>query len=226
MSVDYKLELRTWPECLSCLVIDQQTAAVLADYHWPESAFEKDNFIGPLFEVQATVQDKGNQALQKLYLDSDYLHTYYNTEQEINLIIDYSHQQNIENLLKRFRLSLDDVNLSQTRECFQFLKEMPLEILFQLLTDWHDFVERRNPNKPSIDDPESWIHRSYPDKSNLYHYLSGSENIADAYHLFEQLVDQQRDYSFGMLLRWVYFHRSEFKERKIKEMSAWRELGV
>jgi hypothetical protein len=226
MKTDYTLELRTWPECLDCLVIDQQTAAVIADYHWPENSFEKKNFTGPLFEIKSSTQEKGDQVLEKLFLDPEYLHTYYNTKQPIELTIDYSHQQRINKLLKKYRLNLDLIALSNTRSCFKLLQSMPLEILFKLLIEWHDLVERRSPKPSSLDDPGSWVHRSYPNKSELYHYLSGNSNQEAAYQLFQQLVDQPREYSFGMLLRWVYFHRSEFKEKDIPAMKAWKELGV
>jgi hypothetical protein len=224
----FPVEIRTWPERTDLLVIDVQGAVLLAHYELDQ---KRDD---PLFNPLAPYQQRASAAVAALHSDQDYLRAYFNTKTDVQLEVDPSSRERIAELLHEYQLTLETVSLEQYHQLVEHLQSMSVDSLFDLLVDWHDVVERHYPPGASKLDPGSWAHRAAPDQQYSFHYLTcgiesragaNSEQSRAAYKFFRDLIDVGlADFTLGQLVRWVYYHRTEFKDQQRFELRALQEL--
>lgn len=220
------IEIRTWPERSDLVVIDVAGAVVLAQYlqFEPGDPFARS---GDLFDPAAPYDRRCRAAIAAIENDQEFLQRHFDTEEAVCLRIDRSGRERLEVLLGEYGLRLRDTDLRALPATAKTLREMDLQRLYHLLCDWHDMVDRRYPAGSSQTDPESWVHRARPGGCLHFHYLSGDQGEDSAWELFCDLIDVPlRDFSFGMLLRYVYFLRAEFPERESFPLKAFADAGI
>ena len=219
------VEVRTWPERPDLLIVDGAGAAVLAQY----LQFEEDDPFarsGDLFDPSASFEDRARSAIRAIENDQPFLQSHFDTDESVCLRLDRTGRGRLETLLGEYGLKLSDTDLRALGQTEQRLRQMPAEDLYRLLCDWHDLVDRRYPAGSSVADPGSWVHRARPDDCHHFHYLAG-DDPAEAERLFEQLINVGlRDFSFGMLIRYVYFSQAEFPAMERFPLRALNEAGV
>jgi hypothetical protein len=221
-----EVEVRTWPERTDVLVIDLQRAIVLAHYPLREG-----EVTGTVHDWTASYDDRAAIALRALERDQEYLQMHYDVvDAEIKLRDVAVVRERQDRLLSDYQLNLNRISFPSVPAVVQQLQEMPVDDLYHLLVDWYDVVERHYPAGSAALNPESWVHRAAPDQAFHWLYLaSGEEDCAaadpetndEAYDLFTSLVDVDLDaFNFGHVIRWVYFHRTEFSVREMPELRA------
>lgn len=227
------VEIRTWPERSDLLVIDVITTRVIAHYPLPA---DDDEFAGsgPLFDPLSGYAERADAAIAAVESDQPFLQAIFGEgDDPVCLRGSGDCRHRLAELLESIGLTLDDVGVGQLGELEAKLDAIEIDKLYQLLCDWHDVVERHYPAGASVDDPESWVHRARPDSCFHFHYLAcggdrstvyspGDDDLA--HELFRGLIDVElADFTFGLFLRWVYFHRTEFAERERFQLRALSE---
>lgn len=225
-----EVEVRTWPERTDCLVIDVYGAELLTHFYL------RDDRSSAAWNPLAGYEDRKADALCRTEMLQDDLRRYFELDDDhtVKLEATPTVRERYGKLLEEHGLSLDSVELCNLKETVVALKKLPLLELYTLLCDWHDVVERHYPAGQSYRDPASWVHRAHPEVAVHHFYLAtgeeqqfevGSEEEIEAYRQFVDLVDVDLAHlSFGHVIRWVYFHRSEFPERPLPALRAAREL--
>lgn len=220
MAVNCLVDVRSWPERTDVLVVDPKQAVALA--HFPLDPL----CDGPLWDPSASYELRAQAALDILADDGEYLQASFHSGGEaVDLSLDLSGRDRIEEILAPAGLSLDQIDFDKLEAVEEKLLQLDLETLFSLVCDWHDVVERRYSKGSSLADKTSWAARSLPDDCYLYHYLVG-DNSSDqeAYDLLAELNDVDlSDFSFGYLLRWVYYSRAEFAGLSYRSLKRYRD---
>lgn len=225
-----EVEVRTWPERTDCLVIDVYGAELLTHFYL------RDDRDSPAWDPTATYEERKADALCRTEMLQDDLRRYFELEDDhtVKLEATTTVRDRYGKLLEEHGLSLESVELNNLKETVVALKKLPLIDLYTLLCDWHDVVERHYPAGQSYRDPQSWVHRAHPEVAVHHFYLAtgreeqyetGSDEEIEAYRQFVDLVDVDLSHlSFGAVIRWVYFHRSEFPARTMPALRSAREL--
>jgi hypothetical protein len=219
------VEVRTWPQRTDLLVISRDSAETLARF-LPEGEAPANNPLMP-YKTRCAA------AIQMLSADQDYLQATTVTKDAIvRLTVNDEARSIVQHILQEHALTLESVELNHVRSVSDKLWAMPLEELYEFLCDWHDVVELHMPAGSSAAKPTSWVHRAAPARASHYHQLSlGSEEHAnveeleEAYEFFQDCVDViLEEFTFGHLLRHVYFHRTEFPMCQPFELGALAQL--
>lgn len=225
------VEVRTWPERTDVLVIDPGSVFLLAQYDLQEGDDDMKG-KGPLFDPTVPYEKRSLLAIHAVEQDQEGLRRYFLLEEEsVCLRRADAPRQRLEETLTEYGLSLDEVELERIDSLQRKLEEMPIGYLWWLLCDWHDVAERHYPAGTSAADPWSWLQRSRPEECRHFHLLASSmEKEAtdeEAYKEFTDIVDTPLSkFSLGVFLRWIYFHRAEFPDRPIPQMSCLQELAL
>jgi hypothetical protein len=227
-----EVEVRSWPERADLVVIDYRRAVVLA--HYPLS----DPRPYVVWDPKAPYQERADTALSFLEEDQSYLRAHFDAPEThlVKLHATPSVRQRIQELLADYDISLADIAFSHIRQGLAVLAAQDSERLYELLCDWYDTVERHYPAGSARSDSRSWVVRAAPGRAVHHHYLAaGIENRVDAaaedteaaYEIFQQLIDVDlTELTFGHLLRYVYYHRTEFAEIAPFEPRALVQAGV
>ncbi len=216
------IEVRSWPERIDVLVIDYNRAVPLA--HYPLSLNR------PLADPLLPYEEKVIKTIEAIESDQDYLRAHLHTEENVELIPIYEPRQMMMNLLDSYQISSEDIQLENIDSLLIKLTDLDINNLYTLLCNWHDVCELHLEAGSSLTDPLSWVHRAAPDEAYHFHFLAvgidnNKEQDEEAYALFLDLVDVSlNDLTLGLVLRWVYFHRSEFADRDMPYMDALGEL--
>lgn len=196
----------------------------------------QDNRRAPAWDPFASYSARCADAIERTMSDQETLLSYYQLDEDqfVTLSPSLARRERLEMLLEVYGLTLEAVDVSHLMEVVRAFKAMPVERLYGLLCDWHDMVERDYPVGTSALKADSWVHRAAPDRRSHFHYLvtgvddreAMSEAATElAYQEFVQLVDVEVDhFSLGFLIRWIYFHRTEFRGKGLPVMTAVREL--
>jgi hypothetical protein len=226
------VEIRTWPERGDLLVIDVAGAAVLAQYLLPE-ADDPTSGSGVLFDPKAPYRQRAEAAVKAVERDQDFLRLHFQADDDsVCLRPVETCRKRLTKLLGDFGLKVSDTDLEKLLETEEVLWGMELGRLYRLLCDWHDLIDRRYPSGSSQLDPGSWVHRARPEDCYHFHYLESGQkdqgsDDQEAFELFRQLIDVPlSDFSFGMLIRYVYFLRAEFPGFDPFGLRALREAGL
>lgn len=225
------VEVRTWPECIDLVVIDQSRALALAYY-----PIDDEDTISPICDPRASYERRARAALNALEQDQEFLQAHFELDSDHNVRLHPTDQvrERIAELLGGFGLQMQDIALPELRVGVDKLNGLDPDRLYELLCDWHDTVERHYPAGSSQLDETSWVHRARPSDCYQHHYLAAGietregvtpEQTDVAYELFKSLIDvPAKDLKFGHVLRWVYFHRVEFPERDPFALRALQDL--
>lgn len=226
-----EVEVRTWPQRSDLLVIDPQNGYTLA--HYP---LQEDNRRSPAWDPFSPIEARAKDAAARTEIHQDFLRLYYELapSAEVKLVPTTGIRRRMGELLGQYDLTLADIELSSLESAAKRLAAMELDALYELLCGWHDAFELFYPIGASKLDPMSWIHRATPDSCALLLYLSSgkesyqeakSDEVEEAYALFRRLVDLELErFTFGHLLRWLYFHRAEFPDRPPFRLAVFKEL--
>lgn len=224
-----EVDIRTWPQRTDVMVMDPQEMFLLAHYQLQDPT-DPLRGVGPLFDPLTPYGERSTLAIHAVENDQEGLQRYFLLQDDaVCLRASDSFRQRMEEVLVEYGLSLAEVELSQLYGVQQKLESMPLDHFWLLLADWHDVAERHYPAGSSAADPWSWLQRSRPDSCRHFHILSApeGEDAGDdaAYEEFLALVNTSlADFSLGVFLRWIYFHRAEFPSRSIPQHRALQEL--
>jgi hypothetical protein len=222
------VEIRTWPQCTDVHVIDVQGVREIA--HYPLDP----DLAGPAFDPRAPFAERAQQIINFLEADQDFLEQTFQVSDPVTLEIDPRPRELIAEVLTKHGLSFEQLDLGQTAALVEVLDQRSDQELFALLVDWFDVVESHKHLGYSAQHQAPWITRSEPGSGVLFHYLALEQESTDeadsgahkaAYALFTELIDANlADYNFGRLLRWIYYHRTEFPNFSRPEMTAWAEI--
>lgn len=216
-TVTRTVDVRSWPERADVLVFDEERAETLMIFPL------QDNRRAPAWDPFAPYDERVADVILRLEADQDILRTYYelSPDESVTFINSGLRRGRIEELLSRYGFSLESVEMPKLMEVARKLRyELDVDTLYAFLCDWYDVVETGLPEGTAALRPGSWVHRAAPEKRCLYHYLiTGSEDrsqfdnatTSEAYSEFKSLVDVPlENFSLGHLIRWIYFHRTEF----------------
>ncbi len=137
-------------------------------------------------------------------------------------------------LLAEHGLTLDGIELARARDPLINLRELDAVELYGLLCDWFDVVELGRPAGATAAQPGSWVHDAAPERAcRFLRAVSGRSRSDDpgdreaAYALFRDAVDVELpQFTFGHLLRYAFFLRSEFAGAERFDLCALRQAGV
>jgi hypothetical protein len=215
--VFYDVEVCAWPERGDLLVIDPSGKELLAQY-LPMADIKSD-----IVDIYLPYEKRAAHALRSLENDQDLLRNYYLTDDAVCLRLENSQRKRIAELLGKYNLSLSDSDFDALAKTKEILNDMKIDDLFSLLVDWHDLVERRMPFGTSYSDQSSWVHRAAPGVERHFSLLVDRKDEDMPYELFSMLVDvAKEEFSFGLFLRWLYFHRTEFRQHRAERPKALR----
>lgn len=209
------LEVRTWPQRVDVFLIDPPTNITLA--HFPLDS----EFQGPVFDPLAPYEERAADALKRLEKDQSSLRWHYGLDCEVRLGLDGDMRAVLSETLGAYDLELSALRLDSLCADPYWLEHLGIDQLFCVLCDWIDVAERHYPvgSTLSVREPNHWASRSRPDTARHFHALAGVDKPEDAsddnaYALFCAMVDAPlSQFSFGMLLRWLYYHLTEFSDR-------------
>lgn len=225
------VEVRTWPERTDVLVIDPSSFFTLAQYEIQDPS-DPLRGTGPLFSPVTPYQERSLLAVHAVEQDQEGLRRYFLLEDEsVCLRPTEESRQKLSEVLSEYGFSFEDVEIANLASFQKELERMSLDHFWLFLADWHDVVERRYPAGTSASDPWSWLQRSRPEGCLHFHMLASSKEKEasddEAYEELQSVVDVSlRDFSLGLFLRWIYFHRAEFPDRDIPAMRSLQELSL
>lgn len=209
------LEVRSWPERADIVVVDRANGEAMAHYDLMDVPTELAQ--SPLFDVNASWQDRAKHALHELETDDQELlriHFGLDEDAPLHLAVDPEPRERLAQVLQDHGLSLADVEFSNTIQLIERLERMSVHDLWALMSDWYDVCARRYPAGISRREPESWVHRAHPDRSEHYSHISRG-NRETAWALFKDQVDLPlANFSLYELICWVYFSRTEFADHE------------
>jgi hypothetical protein len=229
-TVERPVEVRSWPERTDVMVLDAQRPHAIAIFPL------QDNRLAPAWDPFAPYEARAADAIQRSESDQDMLASYYElTDGEtVCLIPSLDRREKLDVLLNRYGLGLNEVEMPHLMELVRNFKSMPIDQLYAFLCDWHDVVEKDLPAGTSALKSESWVKRAAPEKRCHFHYLvTGIDDreamteqaTESAYAEFLMLVDVEVEhFSLGSLIRWIYFHRTEFRGTGLPMLQAVKEL--
>lgn len=217
------IEVRTWPERCDVMVIDINAAVLLA--HYP---LRPQVIPGTVHDWKASYEERMRDVIEALETDQEYLQMHFDSTDEIKLRPTSVVRERQDTLLGKYGLSLKAISFDNLSSAITKLEELDINDLFHLFCDWQDIVDRHYPAGSLLADKSSWVHRASPSNPSHWKFLvTGStetddENVEDdAYSLFVELVDVELEsFSFTNVLRWVYFHRTEFPNRQMTPLKA------
>jgi hypothetical protein len=227
-AVERRVTVTAWPEATYLRVEDAERGFLIDQYEAadPEAGLAGDASATYLERAQdAIARSESDQAhLRELLQDRGLL-----TDEEatVQLVFDNRRRDRLEHLLDEHGISLLSLEPHHLPRTIAFLEKLPLERLFTLLCAWirevEPYVEREAPTG-------RWYADAAPDKHCYYRTAVGypalarwvSEDApldppalrAAAYQAFVDDVDRPLErFHFGVLLRAIYFSRSEFADR-------------
>lgn len=222
-----EVDVRSWPERVDLLVVDAASGRALT--HFPVCEGE-----GDVWDPRLAYTDRLTDALTRSESNQDYLREFYNlpADTAVRLQAASSTRERIEGLLAQHGIAVGEIGLDNLRGAVEQLKKLELAQLYELLCDWYDVVERSRHAGSAQANPLSWVHRAAPERACYFHFIAvgletpdepGDEDSDLAYREFLRMVDVELEaFTFGHLLRWVYFHRSEFPARRLPAMQVAR----
>lgn len=222
-----EVDVRSWPERVDLLVVDAASGRALT--HYPVCEGE-----GAVWDPRTPYADRLADALKRSEGNQQYLREFYGLPEGTTVRLQPAHltRDRIETLLSQHGLALGNVELDNLRGAVEQLKKLDLDELYELLCDWYDVVERSRHAGSAQANPLSWVHRAAPDRACYFHFVAvgletpdepGDEDSDLAYREFLRMVDVDLEsFTLGHLLRWVYFHRSEFPARRLPAMQVAR----
>jgi hypothetical protein len=216
--ISQPVEVRTWPQGVEVYLVDPEQGTVLA--HYPLDP----DFSTAAFDPLAPYAERAADALQRLERDQDSLRAHWQLDagQQIALVPDERMRDVLRETLAGYGLELEQLELRYLLDDYDWLTHLGAEDLYRLLTDWIDVAERHYPPGASVlsQNPEHWTKRSQPALASHFHHLVGLEHSAgtpsadEAYERFLALVDVPLEqFTFAYLLRWVFYHLTEFADR-------------
>jgi hypothetical protein len=224
------VEVRSWPECTEIKVFADAWDEPVE--HYP---FLNEQPLPPRLDPLAPYRERAADALRTLEASyQDRLRTVFDLDEQatVRLHADEYNREVIADLLGRYGLTLDDVELTKIDNLIGSFYDLRLDELFQLFVDWADIVEEREPEGAASTD--LWLENSNPDRACHYlmttaglssHSQASEEQRVAAYQALYAEVDVPlADFSLGALLRWVYYHRSEFPDCEPFELAAVEEI--
>lgn len=215
--VFHDVEVRAWPERADLVVIDYWSAELLAQY-LPMEGIES-----PITDLTLPYERRSALAIRSIERDQDFLKNHFLTEDAVCLKLVDDSRKRLDTLLGEHGLTAGDSDFSSLEATGEKLEAKSTEDLFALLLDWHDVIERRYPAGSSMLDPTSWVQQAKPDVAKHFASLVQTDDLQAAYDLFVSLVNVSRkDFSFGLFLRWIYFHRTEFSDFAAEPLLALR----
>jgi hypothetical protein len=223
MAVKGFIDVRTWPERTDVIIVDPAMMTVLAQYPLDPVC------EGPIWDICAPYKERANAAKEALLEDPEYLAaSFHSGGEKVELIIDTSLRTRMDVLLKGAGLDLSQIEFGKIKNAETKLRNLEIKKLFNLLCAWHDVVERRHLGGASSS--QSWTERSHPDNCHLYCYLiAGVDNAhaindeekEEAFLLLSELNDVDiKDLTFGHILRWIYYSRTEFSDLEYRSPAA------
>lgn len=225
-----RVEVRSWPQNVDVRLIDPQSGVQLA--HFPLD----DAFQGPCFDPYFGYADRAADALARLETDQRSLREWYqlNEAETVRIEADETVRGLLAAVLDPFGLELEQIELCYLVEDWKWIARIATESqyeLYELLCNWVDVAEHHYPagSLLSANEPHLWVENSKPENACCFHYVAGvakGEHSEDAaYARFLSMVDVPlADFTFGHLLRYLYYHLTEFYDRRPPQPRALAEL--
>lgn len=221
-----EVDIRTWPERSDVVVIDVKSAIVLAQFPYldPEP--------GKVADLSAEFQERAARAIEQVELHQDVLQGHYGVGEDIVVRLKPTLKVRaiVNSALESHGITLEETKVKNLENLMDKLETMPVTELFGLVCDWFDVVERRYPSGSAAREEMEWVSRSEPSRSVQFHYLAhGLEDRKEAtedqtlaaQEFFRFLIDVQiEEFNLGHILRWVYYHRTEFDNIPRFELTA------
>jgi hypothetical protein len=203
------VEVRTWPQRTDLLVIDPEDTLVLAYFPFLDPG------PGKVANLHCGYQERARRALTQLQAAQEYLCGHYRVREHLCLRANTNVRERLDKLLREHGLDLETVEWPQLPSTLERLRVREATQLYALLCDWHDLAELYMPAGYSGFNPESWVHLAQPENCHYFHHLSGDTDDEEAYALFRRETDVDlAHFDFGLVLRWAYFHATEFADRE------------
>jgi hypothetical protein len=217
-----EIQVISWPETVDLTIYPKDTRFPLADFDVFSCLAGEDNFQtnNPLREkaldITLDYKERVKAAIDTLLGDQVFLEAFYQEKtpfKRSDFSVDLKSRLTIAKLFSAAGFpvkedpSLKELSFENIQTIVLKLKEMPIENLFSLLINYNKEVEM-------VDNPEedpAWIKRANPTKANNFKTIAGS----NAYVFFRDLIDDSSgQFGIGHIIRYVYFHRTEFKTEK------------
>lgn len=207
------VEVRTWPERIDVVIIDQERAMALSHYALDDIPdWSTDN---PAFDPMVGFAERCASALRGLEKDQERLRMQFETPPQFMVALACTDEPraSLGRLLGLYGLSLDAVELCNLAGLVEHLNGMVPEAFWELLCDWFDRVERRYPAGTSRTENAPWTERSHPSRADHFHHLADGDGEV-AYEMYRDVIDVPlSDLTLHVLLQWVYYARTEFSDR-------------
>lgn len=207
------VEVRSWPERIDVVVIDQERAVALSHYSledvpgWART--------DPVFDPLAPFAERCRSALHGLEQDQERLCLQFETPPQfaVSLACTDEPRASLDRLLGTYGLSLEAVELANLAGLVEHLNGLDVERFWELLCDWFDRVERRYPAGTSRQEQAPWTARSHPSRADHFHHMADGDDEV-AYEMYREAIDLPlADLTLHVLLQWIYYARTEFAER-------------
>lgn len=216
-----EIEVISWPETIDLTIYPKEVRFPLADFDvfsclTGEDNFQTENRLREVaLDITVDYKDRVKAAIDTLLEDQVFLEAFYQQEppfKRSDFRVDLKSRITIAKIFSAAGFpvkedpSLKELSFDNIKDIVQNLKEMPIDNLFSLLINYNQLVEMADNGE---DDP-AWIKRSTPTKANNFKTIAG----ANAYLFFQDLIDDASgQFGIGHIIRYVYFHRTEFKNQ-------------
>ena len=213
-----EIEVISWPETIDLTIYPKDIRFPLADFDVfsclvGEDNFQTENILRETtLDITVDYKARVKAAIDTLLEDQVFLEAFYQQQSPFkrsDFRVDLKSRITIAKVfsaagfLVKEDPSLKELAFDNIKEVIQRLNEMPIENLFSLLINYNQLVEMTDNNE---EDP-TWIKRSTPTKANNFKTIAG----ANAYLFFRDLIDDASgQFGIGHIIRYVYFHRTEF----------------
>lgn len=222
MAEEKEIQVISWPETVDLTIYPKDTRFPLADFDVFSCLVGEDDFQteNPLREkaldINLDYKERVKAAIDTLLEDQIFLEAFYQQEQPFkrsDFRVDLKSRITISKIFSAAGFpvqkdpSLKELSFNNIELIIKKLTDLPIENLFSLLVNYNKEVEM-------VDNPEedpAWVKRAAPAKSNNFKTIAGS----NAYLFFRDLIDDSSgQFGIGHIIRYVYFHRTEFKSKK------------